>query len=155
MSLYSRDVTSGSGGDHAIIERLEHELGVLQRRARGQAGAMGRTVHPELDSAAYGLLVRIAVAEEVRVTDLAEYFSVGKPTVSRQIALLEEQGLVTRARNSSDARSRHLELTESGRAMLERARIARREALAAQLATWPSADLTAFTELLQRFNRLL
>jgi DNA-binding MarR family transcriptional regulator len=145
-------VANSSQTDASAYHRLEHELGVLNRRARGVSGAMARTIHPDLDSAAYGLMVRIDEGGSARVTDLAEYFNVGKPTVSRQTALLTQLGLVDRDRQVDDARSRPLKLTDAGRQVLQTARLARREVLGRRLDTWPPADVLLFAELLHRYN---
>jgi DNA-binding MarR family transcriptional regulator len=139
----------------AAYDELEHELAVVMRRARGLSGAMARDVHPEVDASAYGLLARIDEVGSVRVTDLASYFSVGKPTVSRQVALLEQLSLVQRTQNEEDARSRHLSLTDAGRALLERAREARRERTRATLEAWSPEDVAQFATLLRRFNEAL
>jgi DNA-binding MarR family transcriptional regulator len=141
--------------DNAAFDELEHELAVVMRRARGLSGAMARDVHPEVDASAYGLLARIDEVGSVRVTDLASYFSVGKPTVSRQVALLEQLNLVQRTQNEEDARSRHLSLTDAGRALLDRAREARRERTRATLETWTSEEVAQFALLLRRFNEAL
>ena len=133
-------------------EELEHELAVVMRRARGLSGALARDVHPDLDASAYGLLARIDEVGTVRVTDLASYFSVGKPTVSRQVALLEQLDLVRRTQNEEDARSRHLSLTDAGRALLDRAREARRERTRSTLDSWSTEDVALFATLLHRFN---
>jgi len=145
-------VANSSQTDASAYHRLEHELGVLHRRARGVSGAMARSVHPDLDSAAYGLMVRIDEGGSARVTDLADYFNVGKPTVSRQTALLTRLGLVDRDRQSDDARSRPLTLTPAGREVLHSARLARREVLERRLATWPPDDVQRLAELLHRYN---
>jgi DNA-binding MarR family transcriptional regulator len=131
---------------------LEHELGVLLRRARGASGSLARQVHPDLDAAAYGLLARIDEAGTVRVTDLAAFFGVGKPTVSRQVALLEQLDLVARATDDGDARSRLVTLTPRGRERLGRAREARRTRMREQLRTWSQEDVAAFARLLARYN---
>jgi len=145
-----------TGKPHATrvvaYDELEHELAVVMRRARGLSGALARDVHPELDAAAYGLLARIDEVGTVRVTDLASYFSVGKPTVSRQVALLEQLQLVRRTQNEEDARSRHLSLTDAGRALLDKAREARRERTRATLDSWSAEEVAAFATLLRRYN---
>jgi DNA-binding MarR family transcriptional regulator len=139
----------------AAYEDLEHELAVVMRRARGISGALARDVHPELDASAYGLLARIDEVGSVRVTDLASYFSVGKPTVSRQVALLEQLSLVQRTQNDEDARSRHVSLTEAGQALLARAREARQERTRLTLEAWTAEDVAQFATLLRRFNESL
>jgi DNA-binding MarR family transcriptional regulator len=144
--------TSHTARTSAALEQLEHELAVLLRRSRGISGALARDVHPDLDAAAYGLLARIDESKGLRITDLAEYLNVGKPTVSRQVALLENLGLVQRTASDQDARSRRLALTSRGRTVLARAREARRTHLREQLQYWPADDVKSLAALLQRFN---
>ncbi|MDG4864635.1 MarR family transcriptional regulator, partial [Streptomyces sp. T-3] len=105
----------GSGVDHAFLA-LERELTVFLRRARASSGEMAREVHPELEPAAYGLLVRLEEAGPQRATELAGYIGVGKATMSRQLRALEELGLVARTPDPMDGRAALLRLTEEGRA---------------------------------------
>lgn len=93
-----------SGVDHAFLA-LERELAVFLRRARASSGEMAREVHPELEAAAYGLLVRLESAGRQRATDLAAYFGVGKATMSRQLRALEALGLVAREPDPADGRA--------------------------------------------------
>ncbi len=144
--------TSQTGRASAALEHLEHELAVLLRRSRGISGALAREVHPGLDAAAYGLLARIDESKGLRITDLADHLNVGKPTVSRQVSLLEDLGLVQRTASDQDARSRRLALTARGRTLLGRAREARRTHLREQLDTWSADDVQTLAELLHRFN---
>jgi len=44
------------------VAALERELSVLLRRARAWSGELARTVHPDLEAAAYGLLTHVAAA---------------------------------------------------------------------------------------------
>ena len=41
-------------------QELEHQLSLFARRARALYGQLARALHPELEPAAYGLLVRVA-----------------------------------------------------------------------------------------------
>ena len=92
---------------------LERELSVLLRRARAWSGELARTVHPDLEAAAYGLLTHV-VDGGARATDLAEYFGIHKATVSRQVRLLEQLGLLRREPDHADARVLHLVATDEG-----------------------------------------
>ncbi len=85
---------SGSGVNQPEFLALERELTVLLRRARANQGEMAREVHPDLESSAYGLLVRLGECGGQRATELAAYIGVGKATMSRQLRALEELGLV-------------------------------------------------------------
>src|SRR3954471_21719149 len=103
-----------TGVDHVFLA-LERELAVFLRRARASSGELAREVHPDLESAAYGLLMRLEDAGEQRATDLAAYIGVGKATMSRQLRALEGLGLVTRAPDPADGRAFLVQLTDEGR----------------------------------------
>jgi DNA-binding MarR family transcriptional regulator len=134
--------------------QVEHQLGVLFRRARALSVFMGRSVHPELDSGAYGLLVRIGEGSAVRPSDLAAYLGVGKATISRQVKVLEELGLIGREPEPLDRRAQLLVLTDEGRRRLDHARTARLRRLHSLLSSWPKEDVRQLACLLDRLNTL-
>ncbi|MFI6107804.1 MarR family winged helix-turn-helix transcriptional regulator [Streptomyces sp. NPDC051310] len=131
---------------------LERELAVFLRRARAQSGEMAREVHPELEPAAYGLLVRLDATGSQRATELAGYFGVGKATMSRQLRALEDLGLVTRDPDPADGRASLVRLTEEGRARFRRVRDARRERYRRKLAGWDRAEVAELARLLHQLN---
>ncbi|MFC4588661.1 MarR family winged helix-turn-helix transcriptional regulator [Sphaerisporangium corydalis] len=133
---------------------VEHQLGVLFRRSRALSAEMGRQVHPELEPGAYGLLVRIGDAAPARPSDLAAYFGVGKATISRQLKVLAELGLIGREPDPLDGRAHLLGLTTEGRERLDRARSARQKRFYALLGTWPEKDVRQLGQMLARFNAL-
>lgn len=139
------------GVDEAYLA-LERELAVFLRRARASSGELAREVHPELEPAAYGLLVRLDDAGRQRATDLAAYFGVGKGTMSRQLSALEDLGLVTRRPDPADGRAWLVELTEEGRDRFRSVRRARRARYARKLAGWDRADVDRLADLLHRLN---
>jgi DNA-binding MarR family transcriptional regulator len=134
------------------VAQLESELGVLLRRARAISAMIAHEVHPDVEPAVYGLLVRLAKTGGARVTDLAGYFGVGKSTVSRQLAGLEELGLVERVPDPDDARAAEVRLTAEGARRLDRAQSARRDRFRAELAEWPERDVRQLAALLRRYN---
>lgn len=136
------------------MDDLERELSVLFRRARAASGEVARAVHPELEPAAYGLLVRLEEAEPERATDLAAYFGVGKATMSRQLRALEELGLVAREPDPADGRAYLMRLTEEGRERFARVRSARRERYLRQLSSWEHREIAELARLLHRLNGL-
>lgn len=93
------DQGTGRKGDREFLS-LERELTVFLRRARANQGEMAREVHPDLESAAYGLLVRLDECGRQRATALAAYIGVGKATMSRQLRALEDLGRVREARRA-------------------------------------------------------
>lgn len=141
----------GIGVDHAFLA-LERELAVFLRRARASSGELAREVHPDLESAAYGLLMRLEDAGEQRATDLAAYIGVGKATMSRQLRALEGLGLVTRAPDPADGRAFLVQLTDEGRARFRRVRGARRARYARRLAAWERSEVAELARLLHQLN---
>ncbi|HWU06996.1 MAG TPA: MarR family transcriptional regulator [Streptomyces sp.] len=142
---------AGNGVDHEFLA-LERELAVFLRRARANSGEMAREVHPDLEAAAYGLLVRLESAGRQRATDLAAYFGVGKATVSRQLRALEDLGLVTRETDPADGRASLVRLTEEGLARFRSVRDARRGRYARKLAGWDRAEVAELARLLHHLN---
>lgn len=134
------------------VESLEREIGMLLRRARSFSGQLARQVHPDLEPGAYGILLRLADTGGARLTDLAGWFGVGKPTMSRQVAVLERFELVERRDDPSDARAQLISLTELGGSRLGSARTARRDRFRSLLDAWPGEDVQALGDLLHRFN---
>jgi DNA-binding MarR family transcriptional regulator len=131
---------------------VERELAVFLRRARASSGEMARQVHPDLEPAAYGLLVRLEDAGPQRATDLAAYFGVGKATMSRQLHALVALGLVNRVPDLGDRRASLVGLTEEGRDRFTRVRDARRLSYARKLAAWDRHEIAELARLLHRLN---
>lgn len=131
---------------------LERELTVFLRRARATSGEMAREVHPDLEPAAYGLLVRLEEAGVQRATELAAYIGVGKATMSRQLRALEVLGLVIREPDPADGRASLVRLTHSGLTRFRRVREARRERYVRQLSGWNRSEVSELARLLHRLN---
>ncbi|WP_425281808.1 MarR family winged helix-turn-helix transcriptional regulator [Streptomyces ficellus] len=139
------------GADHEYLA-LERELSVFLRRARASSGEMAREVHPDLEPAAYGLLVRLDEAGTQRATGLAGYFGVGKATMSRQLRALEDLGLVARDPDPADGRASLVRLTDEGRDRFRRVRDARRARYRRKLAGWDRAEVAELARLLHQLN---
>ncbi|NGN66341.1 MarR family transcriptional regulator [Streptomyces sp. A7024] len=137
--------------DHVFLD-LERELTLFYRRARSASGEMAREVHPELEPAAYGLLVRLADSGVQRASELAGFFGVGKATMSRQLSALEELGLVAREPDPADGRASLLVLTEEGARRVSRVRAARYERYVQRLGGWDHKEVAELARLLGRFN---
>jgi DNA-binding MarR family transcriptional regulator len=141
-------------GDDAV-EMVEHELAVLLRRARAFSGQFAREFHPDLDAGAYALMVWLDDVGSARLTDMATFFGVGKPTVSRQVQLLERLDLITRTTDDNDRRAQTLSLTADGAARLHLVRDARRGRFRTMLAPWPEPEVAALGNLLGRLNQAM
>ncbi|WP_105976008.1 MarR family winged helix-turn-helix transcriptional regulator [Streptomyces geranii] len=147
----------GSGpGTGPGVEReflaLERELTVFLRRARANSGEMAREVHPDLESSAYGLLVRLDECGRQRATELAAYIGVGKATMSRQLRALEELGLVAREPDPADGRAWLVHLTDEGGARFRSVREARRARYVRELGAWDRTEVAELARLLHQLN---
>jgi DNA-binding MarR family transcriptional regulator len=137
----------------SAIDSLEQQLSMLWRRARANSHRVAREVHPDMEPAAYGLLTVLQREKSMRLTDLAASIGVGKPSVSRQVAMLEQLGLVRKETDPSDGRAQSISLTELGLQKLKSAQSARRSAFVSQLEDWSVRDLNSLAGLLDRLNR--
>jgi DNA-binding MarR family transcriptional regulator len=136
---------------------LERELTRLMRRARASSTRLAAEVHPELDAAAYAVLVAVvdltaSSPQGVHATDLVETVGLHKSTMSRNLAELERIGLLERVPDPDDARARLLRLTREGGEAVRQSRQGRRQRLAAQLADWSDSDVRRLGDLLGRLN---
>ncbi|MDX3456726.1 MarR family transcriptional regulator [Streptomyces sp. ME02-8801-2C] len=131
---------------------LERELTVFLRRARANSGEMAREVHPDLESSAYGLLVRLEECGRQRATELAAYIGVGKATMSRQLRALEQLGLIAREPDPADGRAWLVHLTDEGRVRFRAVREARRERYMRELIAWDRVEVAELARLLHQLN---
>ena len=136
-------------------EQLERELAVLLRRSRAISREVARSVHPDLESEAYSLLVRLDDTGDARPSDLATFFGIGKPTLSRQVQMLERLGLVERTADPTDGRAVRLTLSATGLERVHAARQARRERLRERLRDWSPDDVEQLAGLVGRLNASL
>lgn len=134
------------------MEDLDLQLSLLWRRARAINHQLSRSVHPDLETAAYGLLSVLLHEGQMRLTDLAKHIGVGKPSISRQIALLMTIGLVQKEDDPVDGRAQLIELTEAGREKMSSIQTGRQNAFHARLKNWDEAELASLATLLAKLN---
>ena len=127
---------------HAIIRR-----GALPRALRRLNEAAGSS----LDRSSYWLALRLAETGGIRLSHLAELQGTDLSTISRQVQVCEQEGLVERRTDPTDARATLVQLTPPGHDMLERMLSAQRAEILAAVADWPDDDVEQFAELLTRF----
>ena len=115
-----------------LLERHARLTGALERRLQEEHG---------LGVSEYEVLERLAGADkpERRMQELAEAVHLSQSALSRVVARLEADGLVTRGMCAEDRRGIFACLTDSGRERYEAARPTQRGVLAEQLpASTPS-----------------
>ncbi|MGC4028800.1 MAG: MarR family transcriptional regulator [Steroidobacteraceae bacterium] len=104
-----------------------------------------------LDRALFPLLVRLSATPAMSVAQLAEQAGRDPSTVSRQIAKLEQLGLVRRPSTRQDMRVRAAAITRSGARVVAAITEARRRLLSELMQDWPAAEQQIFPLLLQKF----
>jgi DNA-binding MarR family transcriptional regulator len=103
-----------------------------------------------LERALLPLLVRIDRRGPIGVVELADLVGRDYTTVSRQVARLDELGLVVRRAGSRDKRVREAEVTELGREMADAIDRMREEIVGELMADWTSAERRDLARLLKR-----
>ena len=108
-----------------------------------------------LDRALFPLLVRLGRCGPLSVAGLAAQVGRDHTTISRQLAKLESQGLVSRQGGGVDRRLRPAALTAPGAAIVQAIAAARRRLLSKVLADWSDADRASLATLNRRFVEAL
>jgi DNA-binding MarR family transcriptional regulator len=104
-----------------------------------------------LDRALFPLLARIGRFGPIGVVDLADRVGRDHTTISRQMAKLEELGLIERRPSAADGRVREAIVSEKGQAMVDALNAARQRLANRILASWTEAELDMLRTLLRRF----
>ncbi|MCH6470893.1 MarR family winged helix-turn-helix transcriptional regulator [Sinomonas terrae] len=136
----------------AAFESIEQQLSLFWRRARAVSHTISRSLHPEIEPGAYGLLMILQREGPLRVTELAALIGIGKPSVSRQVALLEQIGLVVKEDDPSDRRAQRVTLSPAGAAEVEELRRRRLSFFRDALGSWDLADLSSLAGYFSRVN---
>ncbi len=141
--------------DHQALEKIEHELAVLGRRAERFRTAITDESGAALDRSAYLLLSHLYDHGALRLTTLGAVFALDISTVSRQVAALAAEGLVERATDPTDRRASLVTLSACGRERYVVTRQARVTSLRSLVGTWEKDERDSFGMLLGRFNTAL
>ncbi len=143
---------SGDRDKAAAMEDLDLQLSLLWRRARAINHQLTRSVHPDLEAAAYGLLSVLLHKGQMRLTDLSRHVGVGKPSISRQIALLTNIGLVRKDDDPVDGRAQLIVLTAAGREKMTLIQAGRQSAFHDRLKDWDESEIASLVSLLAKLN---
>jgi DNA-binding MarR family transcriptional regulator len=132
---------------------IETEVAVLMRRGEATRRAMPMAPHRALDRASYLILRHLAVAGPQNVSVLAAALHLDGSTVTRQVAALLRDGLVSRERDPQDRRGAVIAATPSGLSRMSAVRKAREQLYAEMLASWSEEDRRTLAGLLHRLNQ--
>lgn len=134
------------------VELIETEVALLMRRAEATRRATGEAPHRALDRAAYLLLRRLDQDGPLQIGELAQGLGLDGSTVTRQVSVLERDGLVRRGRSEADGRAIVVTPTREGLRRVAGVRDARAALYDRILSGWDEADRSDLARLLARLN---
>jgi DNA-binding MarR family transcriptional regulator len=139
-------------GTGSAVEELAAGLtSLLQALQRMRADlARSRSAEGDRECAAHVLLFPLCLEGPLRQAELAELVNADPSTVSRHVARLVDEGLVTRVPDERDGRASRLVVTERGTATAETMRRERADHLREVTADWNQDDLETLSRLLRR-----
>lgn len=124
-------------------------ISVMNRPQRDET--MVQAARIPLDRALFPLLVVIERRGPIGVLDLADRIGRDYTTVSRQVAKLDELGLVKRQAGAADGRVREAAVTPKGKAMTDAVDAARDRMGRAIFANWEPRDVAELVRLMSKF----
>lgn len=135
----------------AANRKIEQQMTVLLRRVQ-RIHLSTSSGEVALERSSYGIMCKLADDGPQRLGGLATAFGLDPSTITRQVQALEESGLASRQTDPSDRRASLLDLTPTGRDVLERTRSVRRSRFFQAMEDWPQSDREEFGRLLEQFN---
>jgi len=135
-------------------QQVEQQMTVLLRRVQ-RIHLSTSSGELNVERSAYGIMCQLADEGPQRLGALATAFGLDPSTITRQVQALEEAGMAARETDPSDRRASILDLTPSGREVLERTRTHRRSRFHEAMEDWPDGDRAEFGRLLEQFNTSL
>jgi DNA-binding MarR family transcriptional regulator len=133
----------------SLHESLVDIISVINRPQGDEM--MVREAGISLDRALFPLLVVIERRGPIGVVDLADRIGRDYTTVSRQVAKLENIGLIEREASVKDRRISEAVVTPKGKAMTDAVDRARERIVGAMFATWDDHDVEELVRLMRKF----
>src|SRR4051794_19313263 len=140
--------------DDKTLDVIETQLAYLMRLGEATRRSTG-IAHRALDRAAYVILRHLRDGGAQTVTTLADRLNLDGSTVTRQVAVLETDGLVEREPDPRDGRSNLIAITPAGLKSVEHVSATRRELYGRILGDWSGPDRERLAEMLCRLNEAL
>ncbi|MEU1365523.1 MarR family transcriptional regulator [Streptomyces sp. NPDC005803] len=130
----------------AAVSALSYTLGRSQVHGRLTAG-----LDVKVERAGFAVLRTLLLeTTPLRSSALAERLMVQPPHVTRQVAQLEQQGLVERTRDADDHRAQLVGLTDRGRKVARQLNQATHDRLSHTLEDFPAEDIRAAARVIAR-----
>lgn len=120
----------------------------MARRLRQEAG-------DDLSPSMMAALATIENRGPLTPSELAEFERIKRPTATRVLRRLEDDGLIERTADPSDGRSALVAVTKHGAALLKKLRSRKNAYLARRLRELPDEDVAALERAAEVLERLL
>ncbi len=142
----------GAAMDESLqrIEAAILRLGRITSSPKADAIRCARAGVAPLPPVAQRVLHEASQRGVARISDIARSTQTGDAAVSRQLKLLEEQGLVRREPDPRDGRAALVRLTPAGRRVRERLRRTQDEIFQELLAGWSPRKLELLADLMEQ-----
>ncbi|MCU1489563.1 MAG: marR family transcriptional regulator [Acidimicrobiaceae bacterium] len=147
MTVVGTAVDSTRDRASTALDRLER---ALHEVARGVFANTGMRSDLGIDKAGYFLLSELERSGTLRVSDVAARLRLDVSTVSRQLHVLEDLGLIRRGRDPEDGRAYQLEVTAEGEAELAALRDARHRVLGLAMAELDDDEREPFISSMEK-----
>jgi DNA-binding MarR family transcriptional regulator len=128
--------------------RLRLAIARMARRMRQEAG-------DELSPSMMAALATIENHGPLTPSELAEYERIKRPTATRVLHRLEDDGLIERTADPSDGRSAVVSVTREGAVLLKKLRSRKNAYLARRLRELPDEDVETLDRAASVLERLL
>ncbi len=138
------------GVDLRAIHAAMLEIVSLMNRPQGDDALLGEA-GVKLDRALFPLLVGIERLGPIGVVDLADRAGRDYTTVSRQVAKLEDLGLVHRSAGAQDKRVREAVVTDAGKAVTDKIDAARERLGLSVFSSWEPGEIADLARLMTKF----
>ncbi|MGA8117025.1 MAG: MarR family transcriptional regulator [Actinocatenispora sp.] len=144
--------------DEAPTDELQDALGIVEWESavlvRHLEMLRRRTdVHDHLDRAEYLLLRTLHRRGPLAITTLAAALGLDPSTAGRQVAAMQDAGLIERSALPEDRRCRIIAPTEAGVRQMEEVRQRRADNVGDLLADWSDTDVRALGSMFAKYNR--
>lgn len=135
----------------AALEVIERQTAVLMRHL--ELLRRRTDSYRELDRAEYLMLRTLAETGPVHINTLACALGVDPSTAGRQVAVMQDAGLVEREPGATDRRRSVIAMTDEGTRRMDAVRRRRVDNAAELLAEWSADDLHILGEMFTRYNK--
>ena len=113
------------------------------------------SLYQEVDRAGYLALRTLDGLGPSCINDLAQQLHLDSSTVTRQVGVLESDGLVTRHVDPDDGRSWLIGLTSHGRKAMRTVERGRQHAIDSMLRGWPTGEVHDLARMITKLNLAL